>query len=78
MSILLRYFLNKKTQQFNKIYPHVKSLKKFSSSAVNLAKFDFVVSKFNDVHVKEKSLIEFVQQANSNKETFENTLKSNF
>jgi hypothetical protein len=78
MSILLRYFLNKQTQQFNKIYPHVKSWKKFSSSAVNLAKFDFVVSKFNDIHIKEKNVIEFFQQANSNKEIFENTLKSNF
>ena len=78
MSIFLRYFLGKQTQQLSKINPHVKSWKKFSSSAVNLAKFDFVVSKFNDIHVKEKSLIEFVQQANSNKEIFENTLKSNF
>lgn len=76
MIIFLRNFLTKPRQRFKQLYFDTKAIKKNSTDS--FAKLEFVVNKFNDIHIKEENLTKFVQQINSSQEKFENILKSNF
>ena len=46
-----------------------------STSGVKLVQFDFIVSKFNDVHVKHESITKFSEKTNQSAESFELALK---
>lgn len=47
-----------------------------SSTKVNNVKFDFEVSKFNDIHVKSTNVVRFSEQTNYDPNVFEANLES--
>ena len=56
-------------------------LRRFSSNVADetrLVSFQFVINKFNDVHIKHENIIKFAERTNNNLDQFEQLLKSIF